>query len=335
MNMTYRVRWARLLGLAALALVLIAPATGAQPRPGWPASVTIGSAPIGGVFHLMAGGYARIIGERMGVPATNRVTGGSNPNLHLTAAREIDIGLTSMGPLFEALQGTGEFRGRRLDTVRVVLPMFANFAHWMVDAASPIRTTADISGRVVVMGPRGSAAEFVGTRALEALRVTPRRVVNMTFPAGARAMGDGLVDVNFGVLGIPVPAWVEYAITRPARFFGFTRSEIETLTEQFPYLTRAAIRPGVYRGQDHVIHTVAMWGAVVVHRDMPEDFVYELVRTIFANRDFLETVHPAAAETLPVNIFFVRAPLHPGAVRFFREQGIRLVEAHIPPEMRR
>jgi TRAP transporter TAXI family solute receptor len=157
----------------------------------------------------------------------------------------------------------------------------------------------------------------------------------MGFADGARAMGDGLVDVNFGVIGVPVPAWVEYAITRPTRFFGFTRSEIDTLTEAFPYLARAAIRPGVYRGQDHVIPTVQMFNAAVVHRDTPEDFVYELVRTIFANRDFLETVHPAAAETLPVNIFYVRAPLHPGAVRFFREQGIRLVDAQIPPEMRR
>src|SRR4030067_607558 len=77
----------------------------------------------------------------------------------------------------------------------------------------------------------------------------------------------------------------------PARFLGFTPEQVTTLTERMPYLARAAIRPGVYRGQDMPIGTLQMWNAAIVHKDMPEDFVYELVKTIFSNRDFLESVY--------------------------------------------
>jgi TRAP transporter TAXI family solute receptor len=321
---------------AVLVLALVGTSVQAQPRPGWPKSVTIGSATIGGVYFVVAGGYARVIGEKMGMPATNRVTGGPVQNVQLVQTKEIELGMTTMGPAYEGLNGLGDFKGKKTDAIRVAFPMYTSFAHWMVDAASPIRSVADLTGRVVSLGPRGGSAEFVGDRVMELFNVKPRRVVYLGFADGATAMRDGVVDANFGVIGIPVPAWVEASLSRPARFFGFTKDQTETLAEKFPYwLARAAIRPGVYRGQDMPIGTVQMWNAAVVHKDMPEDFVYELVRTLFANRDFLETVHPTSAETLPVNVFYVKLPLHPGAVRYFREAGVKLADHHIPPEMKR
>ncbi|MGQ0571450.1 MAG: TAXI family TRAP transporter solute-binding subunit [Armatimonadota bacterium] len=322
--------------LAALLALAVSGATAqAQSRAGWPRSVTIGSASIGGVYFVVAGGYARVIGERMGISATNRVTGGPVQNVQLVQSKEIELGMITTGPAFEGLNGIGEFRGKKTDAIRVAFPMYTSYAHWMVNADSPIRSVADLSGRVVSLGPRGGSAEFVGDRVMELFNVKPRRVVYLGFADGASGMRDGVVDANFGVIGIPVPAWVETSINRPARFFGFTREQIETLTERYPYLARSAIRAGVYRGQDAVIPTVQMWNAAIVHKDMPEDFVYELVKTMFTNRDFLASVHPTANETLPVNVFYVKLPLHPGAVKYFREQGVRLTDEQIPPEMKR
>jgi TRAP transporter TAXI family solute receptor len=325
-----------LLVVVLLAVALAATtAVQAQPKPGWPRSVTIGSASIGGVYHVVAGGYARVIGEKMGLSATNRVTGGPVQNVLLTQTKEIELGMTTTGPAFEGLNAIGDFKARKTDAIRVAFPMYTSYAHWMVNADSPVRSVADLNGRVVSLGPRGGSAEFVGVRVLELFNVKPRRVVYLGFADGATAMRDGTVDANFGVIGIPVPAWVEASVSRPARFFGFTREQVETLTEKFPYLARTAIRAGVYRGQDAVIPTVQMWNAAVVHRDAPEDFVYELVKTMFSNRDFLASVHPTANETLPVNVFYIKLPFHPGAVRFFREQNVRLTDEQIPPEMKR
>lgn len=325
------------LGLALVALLLasLVGAAQAQPRAGWPRSVTIGSASIGGVYFVVAGGWARVISEKMGMPATNRVTGGPVQNIQLVQTKEIELGMTTTGPLFEALNGIGEFRGRKMDAIRVIFPMYTSYAHWMVSADSNIRSVTDLGGKVVSLGPRGGSAEFVGERVMQLFNVKPRRIVYLGFADGAAAMRDGVVDANFGVIGVPVPAWVEAAVTRPVRFFGFTREQIETLTERFPYLARAAIRGGVYRGQDAPIPTVQMWNAAIVHKDLPEDFVYELVKTMFANRDFLATVHPTANEMLPVNIFYIKTPMHRGAVRFFREQGVQLDDGHLPPELKK
>ncbi len=319
-----------------LAVLFVLPGSGvAQTRAGWPRSVTIGSASIGGVYFVVAGGWARIIGEKMALSATNRVTGGPVQNVQLVQTKEIELGMTTTGPLYEGLLGIGEFKGRKMDAVRVAFPMYTSFGHWMVNGDSPIRSVADLSGRVASLGPRGGSAEFVGERVFEIFNVKPRRIVFLGFADGASAMRDGAVDANFGVIGLPVPAWVEASVTRPARFFGFTREQIETLAERFPWLARAAIRAGVYRGQDAAIPTIQMWNAAIVHKDMPEDFVYQLVKTMMDNRDLLATVHPTANEQLPVNTFYIKMPMHPGAVRYFREQGVKLADEHIPPEMKR
>lgn len=320
--------------LMLIGFALVGAQAQAQPRPGWPRSVTIGSASIGGVYHVVAGGYARVIGEKMGLAATNRVTGGPVQNVQLVQTKEIELGMTTAGPAFEAYHGLGEFKGKPLDSVRIAFPMYTSYAHWIVNADSPIRSVADLSGKSASLGPRGGSAEFVGLRVIDLFGVRARSVF-LSFADGATALRDRTVDANFGVIGLPVPAWVEASLTRPMRFFGFTKEQIDTLTEKFPYLARAAIRAGVYRGQDAVIPTVQMWNAGVVHKDMPADFVYELVKTMFANRDFLEAVHPTSAEMIPVNIFYIKLPLHPGAVRYFREQNVRLADEHIPPEMKR
>ena len=321
----------------ALVLALLLPQAGLaqQSRAGWPRSVTIGSASIGGVYFVVAGGYARVIGEKMGLAATNRVTGGPVQNVQLVGAKEIELGMTTTGPAFEAYNGVGEFKGKKIDTFRVAFPMYTSYAHWMVDADSPIRSVTDLNGKVVSLGPRGGSAEFVGDRVLQHFNIKPRRVVYLGFADGASAMRDGQVDANFGVIGVPVPAWVETSVTRRVRFFGFNAAQMETLTSQYPYLARAAIRADVYRGQTEPILTVQMFNMAIVQKDAPADFVYELVKTIFANVEFLMTVHPTSGETIPVNIDYVRLPLHPGALRYFQERGVKLRPEHFPPEMKR
>src|SRR3990172_9399019 len=115
----YRPLLARLIVAGIIVLTLTQPQIGqAQTRPGWPRSVTIGSASIGGVYFVVAGGYARVIGEKMGLSATNRVTGGPVQNVQLAFTKEVELGMTTTGPLYEALNGIGEFQGKKMDTGR-------------------------------------------------------------------------------------------------------------------------------------------------------------------------------------------------------------------------
>ena len=60
----------------------------------------------------------------------------------------------------------------------------------------------------------------------------------------------------------------------------------------------------------------------MAHESLPDDLVYNLVRAVFENHDEMIEAHAAAAETVPANIernTFL--PLHPGAIRYYRQIG--------------
>ena len=65
--------------------------------------------------------------------------------------------------------------------------------------------------------------------------------------------------------------------------------------------------------------------AAVAHKYLSEDLVYQIVKTTFEHRVELMKAHPVAKETIPENIDRnILLPLHPGALRYYREKGITI-----------
>ena len=63
----------------------------AQAKPGWPKSVTIGAAPVGGTYYIWAGGFAKLLHDKMGIPGNVEVTG----DVHATGSIMDDSGNTN------------------------------------------------------------------------------------------------------------------------------------------------------------------------------------------------------------------------------------------------
>jgi hypothetical protein len=65
-----------------------------------------------------------------------------------------------------------------------------------------------------------------------------------------------------------------------------------------------------------------LYNFAVAHKDLPDDLVYRLVRAVFVNHAELVKAEPSAKETIPANVGRnTILPLHPGAVRYYREIG--------------
>jgi TRAP-type uncharacterized transport system substrate-binding protein len=69
--------------------------------------------------------------------------------------------------------------------------------------------------------------------------------------------------------------------------------------------------------------TVGLFNFAVAQKDVPDDLVYKIVKTVFDNHKELVKAESLAKETVPTNIGRDEVlPLHPGAVRYYREIGI-------------
>ncbi|MPZ24792.1 MAG: C4-dicarboxylate ABC transporter substrate-binding protein, partial [Dehalococcoidia bacterium] len=64
----------------------------------------------------------------------------------------------------------------------------------------------------------------------------------------------------------------------------------------------------------------------VVSQDLDEEFVYDVTRVLHENVDALASGHPSGGDLAPENIEQALCPLHPGAMRYFEEEGIEVPE---------
>ena len=83
------------------------------------------------------------------------------------------------------------------------------------------------------------------------------------------------------------------------------------------------IPAGTYRSLAHNYHTVGVYNFAIAHEELPDEFIYKLVKAVFDNHEELMKSQPWARETIPANIDRnTMVPLHPGAVRYYREIGV-------------
>ncbi len=319
-------------GLAVIGLAAV-PISHAMDKTGWPSSVKVGTASQGGTYFIYGAGWAGLMQEMLGVGATAEVTGGPVANMALVNAGDLQFGMITMGPGYDSWNGQSEMApGVEMRNVRALFPMYATPFHAIAMKASNISKVADLNGKRVNVGPRtGTAATYWG-RMFETLGVK----ANLQYGNASDAAGqlqDGLIDAFAFAAGIPISAFSEVEAQKPATIFAFTAEEQEKLVKQFPSMTAFTIPKGTYRSQETDILTVSMANFGIAHKDLPESFVYEVMKVVLDNNDRMMQIHQSAAETKPENwnqngfMWF-----HPGAIRYYKEKGFDIPQNLIPPE---
>ncbi|MCH8551166.1 MAG: TAXI family TRAP transporter solute-binding subunit [Natronospirillum sp.] len=314
----------RKVAFAATASTLLAGAALAD-RSDWPSEITVGTASQGGAYFVYGNGLANFIGEELGIGASGEVTGGPVQNVTLVQLGDHDLGLITMGPAFTALQGESELApGLEHTEIRALFPMYQTPFQVVTLSRSGLETVSDLDGRRVNVGPAGGTPGTYWPQFLNTLGVNAS-VSNAGASDAAGQLGDGLIDAFAFAAGIPTAAFSQLAAEGNVNIFGFTEDELSTILDNHPEVAHFVMEAGTYSGQDEDIDSVAMWNFAVAHEDMPESLAYEITKLVMENNDRMMQIHSAARETLKEHVDkngFL--PFHPGAVRYFEEQGIEI-----------
>lgn len=291
-------------------------------RSDWPASVTVGTASQGGTYFIYGSGWANKASEALGINAGGEVTGGPVQNLALVQTGELEFGMTTMGPASLAINGESPLApGLVHDQVRAIFPMYETPFMIMTLASSGIDSISNIPpGAVVAVGPAGGTSDTYFPAILETLGVDMvKRNGGASDLAGQ--LQDGLIDAFAFAGGVPISAFSQLEAQVDVNIFGLTDEEVQIVTEGFP-VSPFFIPADVYTSVDEDIPTVSMWNFAIASADMPDCLVYHIVDTVLSDNDGMMQIHSAAAATLPEhheqNSII---PWHPGAVRWFEENG--------------
>lgn len=319
--------------LAAIAVVLFCSTGFAQTKANWPKSVTIGAAPIGGTYFVWAGGFAKMLNDKMGIPGNVESTGGPVHNVQLIESNSLDFGMVTNAPAAEGWSGDGWAKGKKFQNQRAILPLYTTYFQMYSLANTGIKSIKDFEGKSVGVGPIGGTPATYWPKIIEAAGVKPKRIVNASASDLNSQLKDGMLDANGNSVGLPWVTITEVETTHDANVYGVPNDVCDKFIEKFPYFAKGFVPKGTYKSnKDKDIETLTLWNFMVVPKNTPDDFVYEVIKNTFDNVDILIAAHSSATEVKPENVIYSPVPLHPAAVRYYQEKGIKIPEKLLPPK---
>src|SRR5580704_948794 len=301
-------------------------------NPDWPKSLTLGTASPGGVYYVYGEAVAKILTEKLGIPVNPLPTQGPVHNVKLIESGGAQLGLITMGVGFQGWTGTGDWTsGKHFRAMRALFPMYDTAFQFVVLRRSGISKVQMLDKLDVGVGPRAGTGGTYVPEVLKALGLSAR--------IGYGSIDDMTKDLSSGKynalvlgLGVPVPAVKQLEATEPLHFISLSGPEVDIVRKAIPELTPSTIAAGTYSSLDKDYTSVGVYNFAVGRSDLPEDLVYNLVKAVHDNQPRLVSSTDSAKETVPQNVLKdAFLPLHPGAVRYYREVGIKIPDLLVAP----
>jgi len=311
-----------------LAFVFVVLCSHAGALAGSPATLSISTGSMGGGFYAIGGGMAEYISKHIeGVRCTAVTSGGVDENINRLDMGKADIGLVSTGDSHMAFQGLAPYK-KKFDKMRGMGILFANWGEPYTLKKNGIKTYMDLKGKTICGGAPGGSMHKLFFDWIKIHGLDPEKDMKIVFLPGKGAVDAikmGRIDAAMEIAAIPTPNLTELSLTHDIDIIRFAPGYREKLVETMPKYLPMVIPAGTYRKIDEDVETVGMAALWACKADLPDDLVYNLVKSIYSPEGlaYLAKVHPAgkgikienAARWAPI-------PFHPGAEKFFKEAGV-------------
>jgi uncharacterized protein len=291
--------------------------------------LTVGTGAVTGVYYAAGGAVCRMVNKERrdhGLRCTVESTGGSVANIQALLSGELDFGVIQSDALYAASKGVRAFEGKPQSALRVMFSLHPEPLTLVVRKESNIRSLGDLRGKRVNVGNPGS-----GTRVSvdELMSAAGLKTSDFSITSELKADEHGAalcanrIDAFFYVVGHPSANVQDPMTACGATLVSITGSGVDRLVATQPYYSQASIPARTYPTQATRFDTYGMLATMVTTADRSEEEVYVLTRSVFENLDEFRKLHPSFALLVPEKMrqAGLVAPLHPGALRYYREKG--------------
>ena len=291
--------------------------------------ITIGTGGQTGVYYVVGQSICRLVNRNTaetGMKCTAPSTGGSVANINAIKAGDMDMGVAQSDWQYYAYNGSPQFEGGAFPDLRAVFSVHGEPFTVVARDDAGVTTFDDLKGKRVNIGNPGSGQRGTMEVLMEKLGWTLDDFAlasELKSAEQAAAMGDNKVDAIIFTAGHPNGSIQEATSTVEANLVPVEGPEIDKLVEENPYYAKAVIPGGMYAGTDADTNTFGVKATFVTSADVSDDVVYEVVKAVFDNFDRFKGLHPAFANLTPEAMVSEgnSAPLHPGAEKYYKEQG--------------
>jgi TRAP transporter TAXI family solute receptor len=289
-------------------------------------TISLGTATPGGGFPLYGNAFAEVMNDADSTLAIEpRNTKGSNENIPLLEAGQLDLALVAGEPSYEAFMGIGRPRTR----LKILTAMYSSPGMFVVRADSPYKTIRDLVDKPVAFGAKGSGLPILSRYVLDGLGLKQDDDFQSIYldraADGPTMVLDGRVAALWGA-GIGWPGFATMAASPGgARFIAPDADEIARIRAKHTFLKPLTVPAGSYPNQNVPIDALGSWSFVLARENLPDDVAYRLARSLHdVESTFCKKLAQACETTAANTIAAAPSPelIHPGVLKYFREIGV-------------
>ncbi len=294
--------------------------------------VTIGTGGITGVYYPTGGAIAKMVNKKKktyGIRATVESTGGSVFNVNAIMAGDLEFGIVQSDRQFQAMNGLAEWKEKGPQTdLRAVFSIHPESVTLVAAFDAGIKNINDLKGKTVNIGNPGSGQRQNAIDALTAVGINYEKDMKAKSIKASEAAGmlqDNKIDAFFYTVGHPSGS-IKEATSGARQVFIADITGIDSLLKKSPYYTTSTIPIKLYPGaaNNTDAQTFGVKATLVTSAKVSNDIVYAITKEVFDNLDIFKELHPAYAHlTKEEMLTGLSAPIHPGAMKYFKEAGLK------------
>jgi hypothetical protein len=292
--------------------------------------LTIGTGGQTGIYYVAGQSICRFVNRgasEHGINCTAQASGGGVANVNGLRNGEFNFGIMQSDHQFKALNGVAPFEAEgAMGNIRALFSLQSEVFTVLARRDARISRFDDLKGKRVNVGNPGSGQRDTLDEIMRVKGWDPSVFAlsaELKAAEQASALSDNNIDVMTYFVGHPNGAIQEATATTDAVLVPVTDAEIDKLLAEKSYYTKAEIPGGVYKGNDAPTLSVGVKAVLSTTTSADPEVVYQLVRSVFNNLERFKRQHPAFADLKEAEMIKtgLTAPLHDGAVRYYKERG--------------
>lgn len=287
------------------------------------------SGPSGGSWYPLGAKIMQVFDEKIDGITTSNTSGGGISNVLSVNGGDAEIGWSYAHTAFNGYSGKGKFKKAQPD-VRHFATLYPAMFQVAVRADSSIKSFEDMKSANISPGK----AKWTGTAFAESIikaygygfddiKANGGTVHHVSYTESVALMKDKHIDVFMAATSMPQASFIELEHSPGIRFIGLPQEKLDAILKANPGFIPGKMPKGVYKSVDEDLHTLGIVTNMVVHKDLPEDLVYNMCKVFWANHaTFAEVKSIWKRVKLEDALAGAAIPVHPGAAKCYKELGV-------------
>ena len=282
-----------------------------------------------GTYYAFGTVLANYISNNTDVAVTAVVGNGSADNIDALDIEDAQLAFVQNDVANYAYNGIRfeRYEGKAITGFRAIASLYTE-AVQLATCNPDIKSVADLKGKNVSIGAAGSGVYFNAIDFLAAYGMTEDDISAqyLNFADSAESLKDGKIDAAFVVAGAPTTAIADLFTSKQSYLISLDDDAVAKLQEISGAYTKTIIPAGTYSNQAEDVITVGIKATIIANSQVSDDQAYTIVKTIFEGKDAITEAHAKGAELDLEYASTCGLPYHPGAAKYFAEQGITVEE---------